>query len=345
MTVLRSLFILMIGSFFMTTAAIATTKASFDVKNPKNVETNKKCITCHLKENKSLVLQWEKSAHAAAKEGQIGCYTCHAADQGDEMGYNHEGAFIKAILSPSDCASCHEPEAKEMAKSHHATAGEIMASLDNMLAEVVGGMPSNKANMVSGCWQCHGSIVSLKRDADGKAMRSRTDAPQMDYNTWPNSGIGRINPDGSKGVCNSCHSKHNFSASRARQPENCGKCHLGPDHPQKEIYEESKHGIAYFTADKGPGQNGMNIMKDGGWVLGEDYHTAPTCSTCHMGSFVKLNGAIAKNSHNVGDRLSWNLRAPVSSKLNRERLQTARSGILQVTWPLERVRQHHLKPM
>lgn len=61
----------------------------------------------------------------------------------------------------------------------------------------------------------------------------------------------------------------------------------------------------------------MNIMKDGKWVLGDDYYTAPTCSTCHMGSFIKLNGSVAPNSHNVGDRLSWNLRAPVSSKLNR----------------------------
>ena len=36
-----------------------------------------------------------------------------------------------------------------------------------------------------------------------------------------------------------------------------------------------------------------------------------------MGSFVKLNGSVAPNTHNVGDRISWNLRAPVSSKLNR----------------------------
>ncbi|MBF0242493.1 MAG: hypothetical protein HQK64_08450 [Desulfamplus sp.] len=268
-------------------------------------------------ENKSLVKQWEASAHAAAKEGQVGCYNCHAADAGDETGYMHEGAFIKAILSPNDCSKCHEPEAKEMANSHHATAGEIMASLDNMLAEVIGGMPENKANMHSGCWQCHGSIVTLKRDKDGKPLRSKTDAPQMDHNTFPNSGIGRINPDGSRGACNACHPKHSFRASAGRQPENCGKCHLGPDHPQKEIYEESKHGIAYFTADKGAGAEGMNIMKDGHWVLGDDYNAAPTCSTCHMGSYVKLNGAVAKNSHNVGDRISWNLRAPISSKLNR----------------------------
>ena len=61
----------------------------------------------------------------------------------------------------------------------------------------------------------------------------------------------------------------------------------------------------------------MNILKDGKWVLGDDYYTAPTCSTCHMGSFIKLNGSVAASSHNVGDRISWNLRAPVSSKLNR----------------------------
>ncbi|MFH1152179.1 MAG: multiheme c-type cytochrome [Pseudomonadota bacterium] len=317
MTCNRSFVWLTVLWVFTAGTALALTQESFDVKNPKVQEMNKKCITCHLKENKSLVLQWEASAHAAAKDGQVGCYNCHAAEKGDELGYVHEGAFIKAILSPADCARCHEPEAAEMGISHHATAGEIMASLDNMLAEVVAGMPSNKSDMHSGCWQCHGSIVTLMRDKDGKPLRSKTDAPRMDYTTWPNTGIGRINMDGTKGTCNACHSKHSFRASMARQPENCGKCHLGPDHPQKEIYEESKHGIAFFVAEKGAGPEGMNILKDGKWVLGDDYYTAPTCSTCHMGSYIKLNGSVAKNSHNVGDRLSWNLRAPVSSKLNR----------------------------
>ncbi len=317
MTLSRWFLISILVSVLTWGTAFGLTQESFDVKDKKVQEMNKKCITCHLKENKSLVLQWEASAHAAAKDGQVGCYNCHAAEAGEAVGYMHEGAFIKAILSPTDCGKCHEPEAKQMGISHHATAGEIMASLDNMLAEVVGGMPTNKGNMVSGCWQCHGSIVAMKKDQDGKPLRSKTDAPQMEHTTWPNSGIGRINPDGTKGVCNACHSKHAFKASTARQPENCGKCHLGPDHPQKEIYEESKHGIAYFTSSKGSGPEGMNIEKDGAWVLGDDYYSAPTCSTCHMGSFVKLNGAVQKNSHNVGDRISWNLRAVVSSKLNR----------------------------
>ncbi|MCP4291585.1 MAG: hypothetical protein GY780_07095, partial [bacterium] len=156
MFLIRSAFIVLILGIFAAGTAFGLTQESFDVKNPKVQEMNKKCIMCHLKENKSLVFQWENSPHAAAKEGQVGCYNCHAAEKGDEMGYMHEGAFIKAILTPNDCAKCHEPETEQMAQSHHATAGEIMASLDNMLAEVVGGMPTNKANMHSGCWQCHG---------------------------------------------------------------------------------------------------------------------------------------------------------------------------------------------
>ena len=86
MTVFRSLLIISVLCLFTAGAAFGLTQASFDVKSPYNQEMNKKCITCHLKENKSLVLQWETSAHAAAKEGQVGCYTCHAAEAGDEMG-------------------------------------------------------------------------------------------------------------------------------------------------------------------------------------------------------------------------------------------------------------------
>ena len=57
----------------------------------------------------------------------------------------------------------------------------------------------------------------------------------------------------------------------ARQPEVCGKCHMGPDHPQIEIYVESKHGIAFRTR-----LAEMNLESDS-WVLGEDYTAAPTC--------------------------------------------------------------------
>ncbi len=56
------------------------------------------------------------------------------------------------------------------------------------------------AAAVSGCWQCHGSEVKVL--PGGK----------LDPATWPNTGIGRINPDGSEGSCSACHSRHSFSA-------------------------------------------------------------------------------------------------------------------------------------
>ena len=292
----------------------ATTKTSIKVRNEGVKIKNEKCITCHMKENRSLTKQWEHSSHESAG---IGCYTCHAAEKKDPLAYDHEGVYIKTILSPNDCKSCHEREVEEMTNSHHATAGQIMASLDNMLAETIASFPGTKADAVSGCWQCHGSVVAAERDKKGGLIYNDAGAPVMNYMTWPNTGIGRINPDGSKGSCNACHSRHDFSASRSRQPENCGKCHLGPDHPQKEIYEESKHGIAYYTAPKGNEPGGMNIHKQGKWVLGKDYTAAPTCSTCHMGAYKKSNGSVVSGTHNVGDRISWTLRPPVSVKLNR----------------------------
>ena len=298
----------------LASSAIATTKASSKVRNETNIDRNDKCVTCHLKENRSLVDQWDHSVHADSK---VGCYTCHAADKKDPTGYEHEGALIKTIMTPNDCKFCHENEVKEMTNSHHATAGQIMASLDNLLGEVIASFPDTKADAVNGCWQCHGSVVAFQKDKKGKMIYNEAGAPMTTYMTWPNSGIGRINPDGSKGSCNACHSKHDFSSSRARQPENCGKCHLGPDHPQKEIYEESKHGIAYYASPKGKVKGGMNIYKKGKWTLGKDYFAAPTCSTCHMGAYKTSSGGIVKGTHNVSDRISWNLRAPLSVKLNR----------------------------
>jgi hypothetical protein len=127
---------------------------------------------------------------------------------------------------------------------------------------------------------------------------------KLDTNTWPNTGIGRINPDGSLGSCSACHARHSFSSAQAREPEACGKCHLGPDHPQIEVYQESKHGILY-AANK----SRLNMDKRS-WVVGRDYSAAPTCATCHMGA-TPAQAA----THDVGTRISWTLRPPISKKL------------------------------
>jgi hypothetical protein len=68
-----------------------------------------------------------------------------------------------------------------------------------------------------------------------------------------------------------------------------------------EIFEESKHGVAYNAH-----REDLNLRKDE-WVVGVDYYEAPTCTTCHMSA--TPNQAV---THDVGDRISWTLRPPVS---------------------------------
>jgi len=272
--------------------------------------SNEGCVSCHTTSSAALVMEWEHSKHA--KVG-VGCIECHQAEKEDLDAWQHEGVYVSALVTPKDCGTCHVKQHDEFAVSHHAKAGEILASLDNVLAEKVAGLPDNNADAVNGCWQCHGSLVKFKLDENGEILRTGTEnKPVIDPETWPNSGIGRLNPDGSKGSCHACHSRHAFESKLARGPENCGKCHLGPDHPQKEIYDESKHGIAFYTS-----RDRMNLDKEGDWVLGRDYSAAPTCASCHISPYMTAEGTYVDGTHDVGNRISWTLRPIVSTKLNR----------------------------
>ncbi len=300
---------------------------------------SQECVDCHAEENPGIVDHWNGSTHA---ETGVGCWDCHQAEDSDPDGFLHNGAVIATVVTPRDCARCHDVEESEFAQSHHAAAGNILASLDNFLAETVEGarmdfdphsptpgrafdVANGFASANSGCQQCHGAKVGLvgtdgaiitvddlqpdetgaptNQDAVARIALDENGKPYLAPSTWPNTGIGRLNLDGSKGSCTACHSRHDFSPRRARQPENCGKCHLGPDHPQKEIYEESKHGIAYRDL-----KDTLNL--DGAtWILGKDYNGAPTCATCHMSGNLRNGGKI---THDPGERISWTNRPAVS---------------------------------
>jgi len=285
---------------------------------PTLSDATRECIDCHQKADPGLYQQWGSSMHYRAN---IGCNECHTADKSDVDAFNHYGHTIAILVTPKDCARCHSREVEEFAGSHHSKAGRILGSLDNVLAEVVEGnkgmhtmaFPNGvSAAAVNGCWQCHGSEIKVL--AGGK----------LDPATYPNSGIGRINPDGSEGSCNACHTRHDFSVAQARHPDTCGKCHLGPDHPQKEIYEESKHGINFFAKI-----DQMNLDNEK-WIVGEDYWAAPTCATCHM-SATKAQDV----THDVGMRISWNYR-PIMSV--RPETSDAKMGLpgANVPWQVRR---------
>ena len=299
--------------FFIVANGDAQTHSSKTAKKaaePALSAENRKCVTCHAEKTPGIVAQWRHSGHARQS---IGCFECHGASAKDPGAFEHEGATIVTIVTPNACAACHGDIVAENQRSHHAAAASFIGSLDNVLGEVVEG----RLAAVNGCWQCHGSTVAILKNPDGSVRTNAVGAPMLDPATWPNTGIGRVNLDGSLGACTACHSRHAFSKAMARQPEVCGKCHLGPDHPQAEIYDESKHGIAYRTQ-----KSEMNLDSDH-WVVGVDYTAAPTCSTCHMSA---TPGEPV--THDVGARISWTLRPVISKKL--ENWEAKRSAMKEV---------------
>ena len=304
-------------SFALLVASLAWVScASAEAAKPKksalDAAIGKDCTTCHAQVSPGMHSEWKKSRHGAAG---VDCYDCHHGKEGDKgvfahMPHDGKPVYISTIVTPKQCAACHPKEVEQQTRSHHAKGGEILASLDNILGEVIGG----PAAVNAGCMQCHGSRIAF--DASGNPT------PQ----TWPNTGIGRINPDGSLGSCSACHARHRFSAAQARTPDTCGKCHVGPDHPQLEVYNESKHGIIYRAK---VGEMNLESRK---WIPGVDYTAAPTCATCHMSATREQ-----PVTHDVGERISWTLRPAVSTKLNMVRLASGDEFDLPPGAPMPKV--------
>lgn len=242
------------------------------------------CVSCHAKSSAGLTQQWRDSGHAKAG---VNCMDCHRAERAEADAREHEGQIIATVVSPKDCGRCHTGEFEQQQGSVHAEAYRLIAERIPALAHNLTG----PAVQAVGCDQCHGSLVRVRGDGT------------LDPATWPNSGIGRINPDGSKGSCSACHGRHLFSKAQAREPDACVRCHAGPDSPDKEIFEASKHGMLYVS-----GRAKMNLEADL-WVAGKDYSAAPTCVTCHMGAAGKL-----PPTHDVGMRNAWSLNTPVSEQ-------------------------------
>ncbi|MFZ5571877.1 MAG: multiheme c-type cytochrome [Thermodesulfobacteriota bacterium] len=248
------------------------------------IVADQSCIACHRLKTPGIYQDWRASVHAGVG---VGCYKCHQPgnDQAALASHlAHDPRKISAVVSPVTCSGCHPKEAQAYAVSKHANTHQIMWAVDSWLKD---GM-NNQVERTVGCLACHGTEVVLE---NGRPVAG-----------WPNVGVGRINPDGSKGSCSSCHTRHRFSIAEARKPEACGQCHLGPDHPQMEIYNESKHGALYGTE----GQGWSWDPADRSWTAGRDYR-APTCAACHMSAA----GAEAA-THDVTGRLSWETQAPLT---------------------------------
>src|SRR5689334_11409510 len=249
------------------------------------VRATGKRAECHTQQQYSVVHEYELSVHA---QKGVNCLDCHQpADRQEKV--DHHGFVIGKSLTAANCRSCHETEYQQFLRSRHAAPswaavyGEKGLSTEqiafsekfhpgackrppNSLVALEGA-----AAVVSGCVKCHG--------------------------------VGKPNEDGTIGSCTACHTRHTSSVEIARMPTTCGQCHMGPDHSQLEIYNESKHGVmfaaqkAHLKLDAAPKKLTTRDM------------FIPTCATCHMSG---LNGQ--QVTHDTSGRLSYLLAAEVSPK-------------------------------
>jgi len=264
----------------------------------KLTDTARECVECHATETHGIVADWDNSRHA--EEG-ISCIDCHEVDPDSPMalsdveGHEDLEVAVSMLIPPSICAECHETQVAEFNASGHYRAHiqRIPKAGLTALVEVHEGQNHPEYSTASdetGCMLCHGTDILV----------DETGHPTVE--TYPVQGIGNVYPNGEIGNCVVCHTRHAFEKAEARKPQACASCHLGPDHPDIEIYENTKHGQIYDTE----GGDWVWDRPYGEWEPGD--YRAPTCATCHMSGIGDL-----EPTHNINKRLYWNLWTPESN--------------------------------
>ncbi len=300
-------------------------------------EETQECLSCHETVTPGIVADWKRSRHykttpalALANDKlsrrisashvppslakvSVGCYECHSLRASQHKdNFEHESYHINVIVTPDDCKTCHPTEVDQYShsKKAHAVDNLTQNPLYMTLVEESLGIPetlpahggitvklhsSTAATRQNACFGCHGTEIKVKGLKTVETSMGEYEFPNL--LNWPNQGVGRINPDGSRGACTACHPRHGFSIETARKPHTCAQCHLAPDVPAWNVYMESKHGNIY--ASEGSQWNWEAVP----WKAGVDFK-APTCATCHNALIVDADGeVIAQRTHDFGSRL------------------------------------------
>ncbi len=253
--------------------------------SPALVEATGKCAECHRQTTAAIIAQYERSRHA---QKGVNCLDCHKPLEG-QPSMSHNGFVIARSLTSKNCAQCHAHEYDQFVRSRHA--GPSWAAVN-------GTSDFSKEQIELGERYHKGAVLRPPHP-----VGSAEGAAAIVTGCNACHAIGKPNADGSFGSCTACHARHSASVALAREPSTCGQCHMGPDHSQVEIYEESKHGALYVAQ-----HDSFRLSADPKRLTVADM-SVPTCATCHMSG---LEGA--KLTHDVTERLSWYLFAPVSQK-------------------------------
>ena len=285
----RSVFVAVTISSVLLLSAIlvhrARHRADADQPLPELVRATGRCAQCHREETPAVVHQFERSEHSRAN---ITCYDCHQAGEGQES-YIHFNFRLARDVTSLNCSGCHRTEYQQFARSRHALpAWSAVSGSEGMSPE----------QLSFGERHHPGAVDRAPNPLARKEGLAATQTGCLGCHQ-----IGRPNLDGSIGSCTECHSRHSTSIELAREPQTCGQCHMGPDHSQIEIYNESKHGVLYAAQ-----RTSMNLRAEPKLLTTADMQV-PTCATCHLSG---LDGL--KVTHDTTERLSYWLFAPVSEK-------------------------------
>lgn len=251
-------------------------------------DSDNTCVECHSRTTPGIVHQYGHSTMAAA---EVTCQDCHEVPADYPAAVAHEGTHVLNQPTTAMCGKCHQDQVAQFNQSRHALPAYVAYAgaqdLPDELLTMYEAIPEGSYNpdrMRNALFELEGPEITEF------ACKSCHD-------------IGKPAADMSVGQCSDCHLRHEFSLEQVRKPETCNACHIGPDHPQWEIYQESKHGIAYAT-----GGDHWHWDAESGTLYTTDF-PAPTCATCHLSGF-----GTQATTHDVGDRLSWYLFAPISER-------------------------------
>jgi hydroxylamine dehydrogenase len=246
------------------------------------------CVECHRRTTPGIVEQFGFSTMASA---EVTCRDCHEVGAGYAGAVEHEGTAVLNQPTTARCQRCHTTEVAEFLGSRHALPAFVAyAGTGELSPDQLGEYRAIPEG-------------SYAPDKSRNALYAIEGEDVTEFACKACHNIGKPAADGSTGDCSKCHLRHRFSLEQVRKPETCNYCHIGPDHPQWEIYHESPHGIAYAS----DGEN-WHWGAEAGTLTVSDF-PAPTCALCHFGGF----GA-SGTTHDVGDRLTWYLFAPISER-------------------------------
>ena len=299
----RPVFIAVVVAFGLIVSAFLVNRArprvETDQPSAAFVRASGKCAECHSQQQYSVVHEYELSLHA---QKSVNCLDCHQPAEGQAK-KEHHGFIVSTRLTAGNCRSCHEPIYQEFLRSRHAATSWA----------AVFGQEALKPDQVA----------FAERYQPGGTRRPAHPLTRIEGASSATSGcaqchsVGKPNDDGTIGTCTACHTRHTSSVAIARLPTTCGQCHLGPDHSQFEIYEESKHGVMFHAQEKQ-----LNLDAPPKTLSTRDMFV-PTCATCHMSG---INGQ--KVTHDPSERLSYFLADPITKpRPNFARAQVAMKQI------------------